>query len=241
MADDRPDLSDVEQLAQLQRDFDDLKSTVLTRASRMPTGSIEPVLLTAAKADTLLMQGQAVSRTDYSVLWQWVQDNSLIVTGLFTVGDGSTTFGLPDFRGQAVVGAGALAVGAKVGADSVTLSIANLPSHGHSVAVADHDQHDHAVGGHTHSTGAADGNHGFHNAGAVTEASALAGSQDHFFSVASDTGVGNAAHTHSVGVAGDDVFLSSVSPHVVTQTAVGSGTAFDNRPASIAVNWLIWT
>jgi microcystin-dependent protein len=241
VADDRPADTTTDAVAGLQAQVDDLKSTLLARVSRCPTGTIEPTILTAAKADTLIMNGASVSRTDYPVLWQWVQDNSLIVAGLFTVGDGSTTFGLPDFRGQAVIGAGTLAVGAKVGADSVTLSIANLPSHGHSVSVANHDQHDHAVGGHTHSTGAAGGNHGFHNVGSVTEASALAGSQDHFFSVAADTGGGNAAHSHSVGTAGDDVFLNSVSPHVVTQTAVGSGTAFDNRPASIAVNWLIWT
>ncbi len=241
MADDRPADSTTDAVAGLQAQVDDLRSTLLARVSRCPTGTIEATILATAKADTLIMQGQAVSRTDYPVLWQWAQDNSLIATGLFTVGDGSTTFGLPDFRGQAVIGAGTLAVGAKVGADSVALSIANLPSHGHSVSVANHADHDHAVGGHTHTTGAADGNHGFHNVGSVTETAPIAGYQDHFFSVAANTGGGNAAHTHTVGTAGDDVFLSSVSAHVVTQSNVGSGTAFDNRPASIAINWLIWT
>ena len=107
--------------------------------------------------------------------------------------------------------------------------------------MANHADHDHAVGGHSHTSGAAGGNHGFHNGGSLDVSSAIEGYQELNFTVASDHGVGNAAHTHTSGVAGDDVFLNSVSPHVVTQTAIGSGTAFDNRPASIAVNWLIWT
>lgn len=241
MADTRPADDPTTALADLQKQFDDLKSTLLARSSRLPTGTVAGTLLAAAPAGTLLLDGSAPARATYPALWQWVQDNGLVKTGLFTNGDGSSTFGLPDFRGRVLVGAGALAPGATVGTDSVTLATANLPSHNHNVAVANHDQHDHAVGGHTHSTAAAGGNHGFHNAGALTEASALPGSQDHFFTVASNTGVGNSAHAHDVGVAGDDVFLSSVSPHVVSQTAVGSGAAFDNRPASVAVNWLIWT
>lgn len=234
MADDRAALDPTEQLAKLQRDFDDLKSTILARASRLPTGSIEPVLLTAAKADTLLMQGQAVSRTDYGVLWQWVQDNSLVVAGLFTVGDGSTTFGLPDFRGRVPRGvAAAEAVGALTGADTKAIAVANLPAHDHnvSVTVAAHSNHAHGIS-------ADDGNHGFHNGGAVTIASALPGYQDFFHDIAADTGVGNAAHSHTGSSGSTSGGTHSPS---VTETSVGSGTAFDVRQASINVNWLIWT
>jgi microcystin-dependent protein len=43
-------------------------------------------------------------------------------------GDGSTTFGLPDLRGRAVLGSGGSSpLGEKLGAESTTLSTANLP------------------------------------------------------------------------------------------------------------------
>ncbi len=65
-------------------------------------------------------------------------------TALFSIlgttfgGDGRTTFALPDTRGRAVVGAGAgpglppIVWGEKGGSATATLSIDNLPSHGHS-------------------------------------------------------------------------------------------------------------
>ncbi len=59
-------------------------------------------------------------------------------------GNGTTTFGLPDLRGRIPMGQGtgtgltARTIGQKIGAESVTLSTANLPSHTHSlVAVTD--------------------------------------------------------------------------------------------------------
>jgi len=48
-------------------------------------------------------------------------------------GNGQTTFALPDYRGRAAVGSGPTTLlGEKQGAESATLTIANLPSHSHS-------------------------------------------------------------------------------------------------------------
>lgn len=229
MADDRPADTATDQLAALQSAFDDFRSTMLARVARCPTGDIEPTIRTTPKPDTLLMQGQAVNRGAYPVLWQWVQDQALVAAGLFTVGDGSTTFGIPDFRGRVPVGAGTLAVGALVGADSVTLSVAQLPSHGHAVSV-------NSIGDHGHGFGTSfDGDHGGHFPTGIINVGNGAGT---ILGLAAwnSGGSGGGGHAHTGGVD-----LSGNHTHGVTQSNVGSGTAVDNRPASIAVNWLVYT
>jgi microcystin-dependent protein len=56
-------------------------------------------------------------------------------------GDGRTTFGLPDLRGRSPVGYGQgpgltnIPLGQKAGAETAALSVANLPSHHHGVAL----------------------------------------------------------------------------------------------------------
>lgn len=256
MADDRPAQSEIQTIAQLRRDVDDLRSTVLARVSRRPAGAVEPTILEVAPPDTLLLQGQLVLRDVHPVLWQWVQDNGRVKAGLFTAGDGSTTFGLPDLRGRVLLGAGTLgpdtyAVGQLVGAASRVLTEANLPSHDHNVGVAAHATHDHNVatssgGSHFHainsSTGSA-GSHGGHvGAGASPNANApeqqtsytvSAGSHTH--AIDTDTGT-TGAHTHAVTEA-----LAGPTTHTVTESLIGSGTAVDVRQPGIAVGWLIWT
>src|SRR3954471_20845544 len=52
-------------------------------------------------------------------------------------GDGQTTFALPDLRGRVPVHRAAdLAVGQAGGAEEVTLSVAQLPAHGHGFAAS---------------------------------------------------------------------------------------------------------
>lgn len=55
-------------------------------------------------------------------------------------GNGTTTFGLPDLRGRSITGWGTRAgvtntLGAKSGAETVTLTTANLPAHMHTTSV----------------------------------------------------------------------------------------------------------
>lgn len=72
-------------------------------------------------------------------------------TALFSIlgttygGDGKTTFALPDLRGRVPMhpghgpGLSARRLGEKGGAESVTLTISNLPSHNHTLNVVDDD------------------------------------------------------------------------------------------------------
>ena len=201
MADDRPVGDVVDELGALKKLVDDMRTTLMARTSRRPTGDIEPTIRTTAKPDTLILDGSTPLRADYPVLWQWVQDQSLVVTGLFTVGNGTTTFGLPDFRGRVLRGKGAAeAIGALTGSDSLTLSTAQLPSHTHTAGGAGNH-------GHSFSTDAA-GSHGGHVAqnlnaatGGVSTITAdnTGNSQGNHSHTGGTTNV--ADHTHTIGSA----------------------------------------
>ena len=108
-----------------------------------PTGSILPYTGSTAPTSFLLCFGQAVSRTTYADLFA--------VTGTtYGVGDGSTTFNLPDLRGRVIAGldnmggtaAGRLTstvltasntLGATGGTQTHTLTTPEIPSHQHTV------------------------------------------------------------------------------------------------------------
>ena len=73
-----------------------------------------------------ICDGSAVSRTIYASLF------TLIGT-TYGAGDGSTTFNLPDYQGRVPIGVNPDPLGAAVGARSVELTAANLPTHTHSI------------------------------------------------------------------------------------------------------------
>tara|TARA_R110000868_G_scaffold251992_1_gene508686 strand:- start:33 stop:713 length:681 start_codon:yes stop_codon:yes gene_type:complete len=63
----------------------------------VPTGAVLDYAGTSAPSGYLFCYGQDVSRTTYADLFS-------AVSTTYGVGDGSTTFGLPDLRGRAVAG-----------------------------------------------------------------------------------------------------------------------------------------
>lgn len=147
MGDDRPVEETTQQVAELQTALDDLKAQFASMVGRRPTGDIEPTVRSAAKTDTILLQGQTLNRTDYPRLWQWAQDQGLVVAGLFGAGNGTSTFTVPDFRGRMPIGVGTLgsdtyALGGTGGASTVTLTTAQMPSHAHTTSGdGDHNGH----------------------------------------------------------------------------------------------------
>lgn len=105
----------------------------------IPTGSMFPFAGNSAPVGFLLCQGQTVSRTTYSALFN-------VISTTYGVGDGSTTFALPDTRSRVLVGSGQgsgltnRALGAKAGTENET---APLPVHSHSTS--NDGQHQHSV------------------------------------------------------------------------------------------------
>jgi len=125
-------------------------SAGLNVVSQVPVGSVITFAGSTAPSGWMLCYGQAVSRSDYSALY-----NALGTT--YGIGDGSTTFNIPDLRGRVAAGkddmGGSAAsrltstvlsasntLGATGGAQTVTLTSSEMPSHTHT-----QDAHGHIV------------------------------------------------------------------------------------------------
>jgi len=134
----------------------------------VPIGAMIPyVSSTAPNSNFALPYGQAISRSTYSALFA-------ITSTTFGVGDGSTTFNLPDLRGRVVIGkddmGGSAAsrvttagssidgttIGAAGGAQTVTLAQANLPNVTLTATGSISLNTDNVAGNHTTTSGNAD-------------------------------------------------------------------------------------
>ena len=106
----------------------------------MPTtpfmGEIMYVACNYAPKGWALCNGQSLSIAQYSALYS--------LLGVTFGGNGTTTFNLPDLRGRAIMGGGVSVagngtttpVGAISGSEQVTLTLAQIPSHSHSLSVS---------------------------------------------------------------------------------------------------------
>lgn len=115
---------------------------------------------TAAPSKWVLANGQTLLRADYPALWAFAQAEIALLNTLYTNGNGTTTFTVPDMCGRVPAGADniggiarknrltsttitpdATVYGASGGTQTITLTSAEMPTHTH---IAD------AVAGHRH-------------------------------------------------------------------------------------------
>ncbi len=97
-----------------------------------PAGTVMDFAGVAAPSGWLECDGAAVSRTTYATLFT-------AISTAWGVGDGATTFNLPDLRRRTTVGRGGTgtgtlgnAVGNTGGAETHTLNTTEMPNHSHS-------------------------------------------------------------------------------------------------------------
>ena len=104
----------------------------------LPTGVVLPYAGSSTPSGWLLCNGAAVSRTTYATLFA-------VIGTTYGVGDGSTTFNLPDLRGRIpggldnlggssanrITDAQADSLGGNMGEEAHTLSATEMPAHNH--------------------------------------------------------------------------------------------------------------
>lgn len=109
---------------------DEREFTVAREVSAMPVGTVLPYAGSSAPDGYLICDGSAVSRSTYSNLFD-------VIGEIYGVGDGSTTFNIPDMRGNISVGyksgdSDFGSLGNTGGEKTHTLIEAEMPAHTHS-------------------------------------------------------------------------------------------------------------
>ncbi|NJO61608.1 MAG: hypothetical protein HC836_26175 [Richelia sp. RM2_1_2] len=150
----------------------------------------------------LTCNGSAISRTTYAALFA-------VIGTAFGVGNGTTTFNIPNMLGRVPVGAGAGSgltnriLGALAGAETHILTTNQMPSHSHSASSV-------VAGAHTHTGTAA-------NAGAHTHTGTAANAGAHTHTGSGSTTDSAGAHTHNITDnfmgAGNNFLLPTGSEH----------------------------
>lgn len=144
----------------------------------VPSGTMQMFGGAAAPAGYLLCDGTAVSRTTYAPLFA-------AISTAFGVGDGSTTFNLPDMRQRFALGVAASGTGATLGGTGGSIDHTHtLPAHYHGMGtgatlnITASGSHLHDIG-HGHTTGNA-GSHNHDISHGHTGSTGSAGSHFHY-------------------------------------------------------------
>lgn len=121
--------TDIPDAKALNKRFKELSDS-LDALAAFPTGSIVALGGGAVPTGWLLCDGAPYSRATYAALFG-------VIDTTFGIGNGSTTFNVPDLRGRAVMGAGQgsgltnRTLATKLGEETHQLTIPEMPAHTH--------------------------------------------------------------------------------------------------------------
>lgn len=180
--------------------------TLLSNTS-VPTGTILPFGGSVAPANAILCDGSAVSRTTYAKLFS-------VIGTTYGMGDGSTTFQIPNLKGKIPVGFNSSEsefsyLGKTGGEKAHILSSLEMPTHSHTATET-------AAGGHSHTV----------TLDYYTNNS-TGGSTNY---VNPSTGSAQVSKTTSAG---------GEHSHSVTVGSSGGGSAHNNIQPYVTVNYII--
>lgn len=231
-------------------------------AAASPTGFIGYTAAAAAPTGWLLCDGAAVSRTTYANLFA-------AIGTAFGAGDGSATFNLPNLKGRVIVGLDSGQTefdtrGETGGEKTVTLALANMPTHSHTVNSHSHGgvtgwkniSHWHDLGGHVHGTSSAGlhrhplgGDYGSrfaisHGAAANALLPFQAGGERATFSAMDE--VGGHDHGNTGGPTTNSGWTDPAHDHGIAAEAPGTnsqggGTAHNNLQPYLVLNAIVKT
>jgi len=226
----------------------------------VPVGVVNPFAGSAAPTDWALCYGQAVSRTTYASLFA-------LISTTYGVGDGSTTFNLPDLRGRTVAGidnmggtdAGRIDIanssGTVVGTQYVTLTSAQsgVPAHSHPNTASFSGSftgtgasHGHVQDAHNHGISVARNNAntyldtGNRWAGGVAanQYSGYAGSYNDI-TIYESYVVSNTATNQTTSLTPAGSVAGTVTVSNVDNTAANASSAHDNMQPTMVLNYII--
>lgn len=193
----------------------------------VPVGWVNMWAGTTEPSNYMFCRGQAISRGTYSLLFTVIGTN-------YGVGDGSSTFNLPDMRGRYPFGHneggtyGQVGVGQVFGNKDLALNAHThvAPDHLHALGgttLNENQNHTHPMRG-TADTSAAGG----FGEGNIADASNVG------FGVFANTGTQSVAHTHNLPS------TTGASDRVLTTTSTGSGDGVNgNLPPTQSLNFII--
>lgn len=186
-----------------------------------PAGAVLAYAGASAPAGWLLCDGSAVSRAAYADLFT-------AIGTAFGVGDGVSTFNVPDMRGRAPIGAGQGSgltdrlLAASAGAETHTLTTAQIPAHNHGITDSGHG-HGVSDPGHAHTE------NGANAPGGVS------------FGLSRVNYDGNNGGTsNTTAASGTGISIQSATTGVSVQNA-GSGSAHSIMQPSLVLNFIIKT
>ncbi|MEZ0208563.1 MAG: phage tail protein [Candidatus Paceibacterota bacterium] len=182
----------------------------------VPSGVIWPYGGSSAPTGFLMCDGSAVSRTTYADLFAAIGTT-------YGVGNGSSTFNLPNAQGRAPIGAGTYT---DTVSGSVTRTLgASLGAEKHVITVAEMASHNHGGGSHTHLI-------------AVT-GSSTATLTTQSIAVTRDNSSDSPNYQLEGRAGTPDAGTSGSSGTIITTQ--GSGTAHNNMQPSFVTNFIIKT
>jgi microcystin-dependent protein len=215
-----------------------LSSAVPNVAEIMPSGTVTQTARLTAPTGWLLCQGQAVSRTIFDRLFDAIGTT-------YGVGDGSTTFALPNLQGRVPVGRDTAqtefnALGKPGGEKAVILDENQIPAHNHTGTTSPDGAHTHTYSGTTSFTGSHNHTQRFTlNAAAGSNMGGMASSGSAqapgLTSQQVTVDAGNHEHTFSGTTSG----ASTNHTHTFTTANKGGGLSHNNLQPYITLNYMI--